>query len=159
MWCRKRSRNWGVRSGRMETTPRTTMNQSSVSLLLLFPPTEEEKRKPRLFLILFRGTYYKGAPLFYKEHHMCRQKDHFLGGGGTKGAEEKSFSSPFFPPQWRTSQPTPCQIWGNGRRREIRKRIFLSAAQPTDQGEKALFFLLVLGEDCFRPDHVQFFGV
>ncbi len=96
MWCRKRSRNWGVRSGRMETTPRTTMNQSSVSLLLLFPPTEEEKRKPRLFLILFRGTYYKGAPLFYKEHHMCRQKDHFWGGGGTKGAEKKKVSRLLF---------------------------------------------------------------
>ncbi len=80
----------------METTPRTTMNQSSVSLLLRsFPPTEEEKRKPRLFLILFRGTYYKGASLFYKEHHMCRQKDHFLGRRDER-RREKSFSSPFF---------------------------------------------------------------
>ncbi len=41
--------------------------------------------------------------------------------------------------------------------------IFLSAAQPTDQGEESVVLLLLLvvvvGGDHFSVSHVQFFGV
>ncbi len=43
----------------------------------------------------------------------------------------------------------------------FRRIFFLSAAQPTDQGEESVVLLLVVvvGGDHFSVSHVQFFGV
>ncbi len=38
-------------------------------------------------------------------------------------------------------------------------RSFLSAAQPTDQGEERVVLLVPVGGDYFLISHVQFFGV
>ncbi len=40
-----------------------------------------------------------------------------------------------------------------------RRRPFLSAAQPTDQGEESVVLLVPVGGDYFLISHVQFFGV
>ena len=43
---------------------------------------------------------------------------------------------------------------------KVNRKMFLSAAQPTDQGEESvvLLLLVVVGGDHFSSSHVQFFG-
>ncbi len=81
-----------------------------------------------------------------------------LGGGGalpfsssTRSLDRGRLFSPVLPPLSDLLWTSPLQV--------STVLVFLSAAQPTDQGEESVVLVVVVWGGHFSSSHVQFFGV